>query len=164
MHRWKARSGSLFGSVCSAVLLVLSVSGCGPPGYRFESSDTHDVVIKVPSSWKLVKSGVPASSDGTPGAAGNWLAVFDGASHPSVDHVTSDHTVAPVAMVRTLVVTKDQGAAATDDTLRDLLWPVSAARAPGRRGDRIHRYGLLVDHRSGHQHEDGARGARRVRL
>jgi hypothetical protein len=32
-----------------------------------------------------------------------------------------------VAMVRTLVVTKDQGVAATDDTLRDLLWPVSAA-------------------------------------
>jgi hypothetical protein len=127
MHRWGARPGPVLGGVCSAVLLALGLSACGPPTYRFESSETNDLVLKVPRSWSLVRSGVPANSDGTPADAGNWLAVFDSASHPSLDHASSHHAVAPVAVVRTLVVTKDQGSAASEDTLRDLLWPVSSA-------------------------------------
>ena len=127
MHRWKARWGPVLSGAFSLTLLTVGVSACGPPNYRFEASDSHDLVIMVPRSWSLVKSGVPANSDGTPGAAGNWIAVFDGARHPSLDHATSDHALAPVAVLRTLVVTKDQGAAATDDTLRDLLLPVTAA-------------------------------------
>ena len=71
MHRWKARSGPILGSAFSIALLAAGLSGCAPPGYRFEASDAHDIVIKVPRSWSLVRSGVPANSDGTPGAAGN---------------------------------------------------------------------------------------------
>lgn len=139
MHRWKARPRSVLGSVCAATLLAMGLSACGPPTYRFESSDTNDLVLKVPRTWSLVRSGVPANTDGTPADAGNWLAVFDSSNHPSLDHATSHHAVAPVAVVRTLVVTKDQGAAASDDTLRDLLWPVSpsgrqAAAATGFTG------------------------------
>jgi hypothetical protein len=108
------------------VVVLAALSACGPPSYRFEASKSDDVVIKMPRSWNLVQSGTPANSDGTAAAEGNWLAVFDSAPRPSLDHARSHHATAPVAVLRSLVVTRDEGTSATDDDLRDLLWPVSS--------------------------------------
>jgi hypothetical protein len=126
MRRWTAPA--LRATVISGAVAVLvgTLTACGP-SYRFESSAADDVVIKMPRSWNMVQSGVPANSDGTAAATGNWLAVFDSASRPSLDHVRSHHATSPVAVLRTLVVTKEEGTAATPDDLRDLLYPVSAA-------------------------------------
>jgi hypothetical protein len=115
------------------VALALSaalLAACGPPSYRFTSSDAADLVLKVPRSWNLVNSGVPPNSDGTPAEEGNWFAVYDADGNPSLEHVGAAHANAPVALVRTLVVPKETGEAATDDDLRDFWMPVSAkARA-----------------------------------
>jgi hypothetical protein len=108
------------------ILAVVGLGACGPPTYRFTASAADDLALKVPRTWNLVNSGVPPSSDGTPSVAGNWFAVFDGAAHPSLAHVQAPHTTAPVALVRTVVVAKDQGQSLTDDDLRDLWLPVTA--------------------------------------
>jgi hypothetical protein len=105
--------------------LVAVLAACGP-SYRFTASAADDLVVKVPRSWSLVNSGVPANSDGTPGAAGSWFAVYDAAPKPSAAHIQAPHATAPVALLRTFVITKDQGQALTDDELRDLLMPVTA--------------------------------------
>jgi hypothetical protein len=125
MRRWRAGPRRALFGVSAGAVLGLSLSACGPPTYRYESSDANDLVLKVPRSWTLVRSGIPANSDGTAADPGNWLAVFDSASKPSLDHARSTHATSPVAVVRTLVVTKDEGSTATDNTLRDVLWPVS---------------------------------------
>jgi hypothetical protein len=107
--------------------LLVALSGCSAPTYRFTASDADDVAMRIPRTWSLVKSGVPASSDGSPVAAGNWFAVYDAAGRPSVVHLGAVHATAPVALVRTIVITKAQGQAATDDDLRDVgLLPVTA--------------------------------------
>ncbi|HEY6798149.1 MAG TPA: hypothetical protein VI248_26015 [Kineosporiaceae bacterium] len=108
-----------------AVLLVAVLTACGAPSYQFMASDTDDLALKMPRSWNLVNSGVPPTSDGTPAETGNWFAVYDAADHPSMDHVTAVHASAPVAVIRTLVVTKEQGRSVTDDTLKDAWLPVS---------------------------------------
>jgi hypothetical protein len=125
MRRWNAfpLSGSV--KLPALVGLLLALTACGPPAYRFTANDADSLVVKIPRGWSLVRSGVPASSDGTPSAAGNWFAVYDGASHPTVDHVGSAHALAPVALVQTSVLDADQGRALTDDDMRDALLPVS---------------------------------------
>jgi hypothetical protein len=125
MSLWNALMRRVSVRLVVAVGLVAVLSACGAPSYRFTASDADDVALKVPRSWNLVNSGVPSASDGTPAAAGNWFAVYDAADHPTMDHVTAPHTTAPVAVVRTLVVTKEQGQSVTDDALRDAWFPVT---------------------------------------
>ena len=105
---------------------ALVVAGCGAPGYRFASNDADDLALKIPRTWSLVSSGVPPQQDGTPGAAGNWFALYDGSTHPDAGHLGAAHTTAPVAWLRTYAITKDQGQGLTDDDLRDLFLPVTA--------------------------------------
>ena len=129
--------------VCLAAVLVVMgtlVSACGAPSYRFTSNDADDLVFKIPRSWNLVKSGVPAQQDGTPAPAGTWSAIYDGSSPPDAGHLGSAHTTAPVAWLRTFAVTKEEGQSVTEDALRDLLLPVTpqgrlAALSSGLRGD-----------------------------
>jgi len=125
MRRWRAKPIRALLSAGALVLLSLTVGACGPPDYRYEASQADDLVMRVPRSWTMVKSGVPAKSDGTAGDAGSWLAVFDAADHPSIDHAQANHAAAPVALAETAVVTKEKGASLSDDTLRDVFLPVS---------------------------------------
>jgi hypothetical protein len=106
---------------------ALAVGGCSAPAYRFEASASDDVVVKVPRSWTLVRSGQPATSDGSTPTPGSWLAVFDGDSRPSISHAQANTAAQPIGIVLTFVVTKDQGKQLTLDDLRDAAGPVSAA-------------------------------------
>ena len=124
MHRRNTLAGRT-AVLTTALAVVAALSACTPPSYRFTASDADDLAVKVPRSWALVKSGVPPASDGTAGEAGNWYAVYDAAARPSADHFDSRHAVAPVAMVRSLVVTAEQGQSLTADDLRDLYVPVT---------------------------------------
>jgi hypothetical protein len=108
-----------------ALVAAVAVAGCSAPSYRFESTAANEVVLKMPRSWSLVRSGLPNNQDGTPAPAGNWVEVFDAAARPSVDHADSQHPTDPVATLRTIAVSKSVGAGVTDDQLRDLMLPVS---------------------------------------
>jgi hypothetical protein len=125
VHPWITRSRRVLGLGASLVVALLALSACGPPTYRFETSSTNEVVLKMPKSWNLVRSGTPASDDGSAAPTGSYLAVYDSHSRPSIDNVRSHHTNQPVAILLTMAVTKDQGTATTDDELRDQVWPVS---------------------------------------
>jgi len=111
----------------AAAALAVGLTACGAPVYRYTANDADDLVLKVPRSWNLVRSGVPPLQDGTPAPAGNWYAIYDAAPHPDVKHAGAPHTTDPVAWVQTFVVTKEQAAGLTDDDLRDILVPVSDA-------------------------------------
>jgi hypothetical protein len=125
MSHWNALAKRLPARLAVTAAAVALVAACGPPGYQFMASDADDLALKVPRSWNLVNSGIPPTSDGTPAEAGNWFAVYDAAAKPSLDHVTAVHTIAPVAVVRTLVVTKEQGQTVTNDALKDAWLPVT---------------------------------------
>jgi hypothetical protein len=113
-------------SLAGLAALVLGLSACGAPPFRYYASDTDELVLKVPRSWTQVRAGVPVGSDGKQ-TTGNWLAMYDAAPRPSVDHVQSVHATSPAALLASVTVTKDIGAALTDDDLRDEVLPVSTA-------------------------------------
>jgi hypothetical protein len=107
------------------VALAVVLSACGPPAYRFQANGTNELVLKMPRNWNAVSAGVPTNQDGTKAGKGNWLAAFDAAPRPSLDHVRSNHATSPAAIMVSLAVTKEEGQGVTDDTLRDRLLPVS---------------------------------------
>lgn len=108
-------------------LLGSTVTACGPPEYRFHTSATNELVLKMPREWNQVRAGVPLGNDGQQAPAGNWLAMYDAAPRPSVAHVQSIHATSPTALVASQAVTKEVGGALTDDELRDQALPVSAS-------------------------------------
>jgi len=127
MRRCAARPVRPASVVCGLLLATLAAAGCSAPSYRFEATAAGEVVLKLPRSWSLVRSGLPANQDGTPAPAGNWVEVFDAAGRPSLDHAESLHPADPVATLRTVAVSKSVGSGVTDDDLRDVMLPVSEA-------------------------------------
>lgn len=111
------------------VVLALALSACGPPQFRFYANDTNELVLKVPRNWAQVSAGVPVGSDGT-STTGNWVSYYDAAPRPSAEHVQSVHATSPTAVMASITISQQVGAALTDDELRDQVYPVSApARA-----------------------------------
>lgn len=153
MRRWTTlllhRPARLLAAAATVAGLVAGLGACGAPAFRFEANDRDDLVLKVPRSWTLVRSGVPALSDGSPAPAGNWFAVFDASPHPAVAHLGATRTTAPVARVQTFELTKDQVGALTDDDLRDVMLPVTDAgrRAAAANGQVTDGFRLLADER-----------------
>lgn len=113
--------------VAAVAVLGAVLAACGPPDYRFHASATNELVLKMPRSWSLVRSGVPVGQDGQQADAGNWVAMFDAAARPSTEHVQSGHATAPTAVMASIAVTKEVGAALTDDELRDYVFPVTSS-------------------------------------
>jgi hypothetical protein len=116
------------GVAAAAATAAWSLSACGgPPQYQFASSSADDVVFRLPWQWSQVRSGAPVASDGTVATDGSWFAVYDGDPHPNISHVASLSVTSPLVLARTVVVDKATGAAVTDDQLRDVALPVTAA-------------------------------------
>jgi hypothetical protein len=108
--------------------VVVTLSACGPPAYRFQTNATNELVLKVPRSWTEVRSGVPTGADGQKAPTGNWMALYDAAPRPSAAHVQSPHATSPTAIMASVTVTKEDGGALTDDDLRDQFLPVTVSR------------------------------------
>jgi hypothetical protein len=115
-------------TVVVALAAVLSLSACGAPSYRFQTSDTNELVLKLPRTWAEVRAGVPVGTDGKKAPSGNWLAFYDAAPRPSAAHVQSVHATAPAAIMASAAITKENGSTLTDDDLRDQFLPVSKGR------------------------------------
>lgn len=115
-------------AVVMAALTALTVAGCAPqPAEKFITTDANDVVIKIPRSWTLVQSGPPVGTDGTAATDGSWLGLFDASAKPSLAHAKSVSATEPVAVVQSVVTTKERADQITLDDLRDAYLPVSAA-------------------------------------
>jgi hypothetical protein len=127
MVRWRLRRARPAGLVIAAAVVLLVTACGGPPRYQFASSAADDLVFKLPWGWRLLRSGAPVASDGTTATDGSWYAVYDADPHPDINHLNSTSTRSPVVLARTLVVDKSVGASVTDDQLRDVALPVSAA-------------------------------------
>jgi hypothetical protein len=111
--------------------LVLILTGCGSPTYRFVGSDDRDLIMRVPRAWTVVDTGAALKAAGLdPAAQPGWTAFIDGSPQPDVKHVQSPSDEAPLLFAETIPLTKDQRASVTGDALRELVLPGDAdARA-----------------------------------
>jgi hypothetical protein len=112
-----------------AAVAVALLAGCGQPSHQFLSSTEDDVVVRIPTSWTVVRTGQLQTSASAP-APGSWFADLDGSSSPGRS-TFAQHTVSqPVAIARTIVLSATDAGSVSDNDLRDLVLPVSpSARA-----------------------------------
>ena len=107
--------------------LVLVLSGCGSPAYRFIGSDDRDLIMRVPRSWTVVDTTAALKAAGLdPAAQPGWTAFIDGSPRPDVKHVQAPSDDDPLLFAETIPLTKEQRASVTGDALRELVLPGDA--------------------------------------
>ena len=118
-------------TLVAAAGLAVGVGGCASPDYRFVGSSDHDLVIKMPRSWQAVDTDDVLKASGVdPATRSGWMAFYDAAPRPSVQHVRTSSATDPVLVAQSFDIDEDQRATLTDDQLRNALLPVTAdARA-----------------------------------
>jgi hypothetical protein len=104
--------------------LVLVLTGCASPSYRFIGSDDRDLVLRVPRDWTVVDTGAALKAAGLdPAAQPGWTAFIDGSPRPDVKHVGAASDEDPLLFAETIPLTKEQRAGVTGDALRELVLP-----------------------------------------
>ena len=119
--RHVARAAALALAVAGAGVLA----GCGQPSQQFVSSTEDDLVVKVPSSWTVVRTGPLQTSASSAPAPGSWFADLDGSSSPGRTQFGQHSASQPLAIARTYVLSGSSAGSVSDDDLRDLVLPVS---------------------------------------
>jgi hypothetical protein len=104
--------------------LVLILSGCATPTYRFVGSDDRDVILRVPHTWTVVDTGAALKAAGIdPTTQPGWTAFIDGSPKPDIKHVPAASDDEPLLFAETIPVTKAERASVTGDALRELVLP-----------------------------------------
>ena len=118
-----------------AAVVVVALSGCANPEYRFISSTEKDIVVRVPWEWtrldddevrKLGQS--PEEQEQEPQTPeGSWSAYFDAAPKPAPGHVVGRDLAEPVVLLQSADLPEAARDTLTTDQLRDVYLPVSEA-------------------------------------
>jgi hypothetical protein len=118
--------------------LVLALSGCGQPAYRFVGSSDRDSILRVPRAWKPVDTDAALKATGVdPSTQTGWTVFYDGSSKPGVAHVATASTADPVLIAETIPLTKEQGASVTGSDLIELLLPWTADQRAQATKDKV---------------------------
>jgi hypothetical protein len=107
--------------------LVLVLTGCAAPAYRFVGSDDRDLIMRVPRSWTVVNTSAALKAAGIdPSSQPGWTTFIDGSPRPDLAHVPAASDDDPLLFAETIPVTKEQRASVTGDALRELVLPGDA--------------------------------------
>ena len=110
------------------VILIVVLTGCAQPSYRFVSNNDHDLVMRLPRNWTPVDSKASLKASGIdPGTAVRWTAFFDASPKPSVDHMKNVSTDDPILFAESVPLTADERAGVTAEAMREILLPGTAA-------------------------------------
>jgi hypothetical protein len=105
----------------------LALSACAAPTYRYIGGSDHDLVLRVPRSWSPVNTKDALKATGSDPSTAGWIVFYDAYDHPNVKHVTLASSEEPLLSAQTIKVPSDERASVTDDGLRDLILPGTAA-------------------------------------
>ncbi len=107
--------------------LVVILTGCGEPAYKYVGSSDRDAILRVPRSWSAVNTDdVLKASGADPAAQTGWLVFYDASPKPKVAHVQTGSAADPLLVARAIPLSKDEGASITGEDLRELVLPGTA--------------------------------------
>ena len=110
-----------------ALLLGVTLSGCGAPQYTYVANSGESTYFKVPHGWHQISGGAlqNAMAQLQLGAAG-WQVAYEAGSSPSADDFLSFGANEPFVFAEIGKLTQAGSQELSYDSLRDFLLPVTS--------------------------------------
>ena len=116
-----------------ALLLGVSVTGCGAPQYTYVANSSQSTYFKVPNGWhKIGATALQHAMEEALGSSGaGWQVAYEAGTDPTANDFLSFGASQPFvfAEIGTLTSTASQGL--SYDSLRDFFLPVSSTARQG---------------------------------
>ncbi len=125
----------------TGLVLAVLVTGCARPAFTYIANADRDAVLRVPSNWSPVSTDAVLKAGGQDPSQGGygWLVFYDADAKPSTAHLRSESVDQPVMIAQSLDISPQNRTGLTDDTLRNILQPVTT---DARASDEVSRAGM----------------------
>ncbi len=129
-----ASKTSRFGKVLGGLGVLLAAgtaAGCAAPQFTYVADSSANAYFKVPYGWHRISDVSLAAQFKTPGSSlgqnGIWDIAYDAALAPTAVHLFSPNATKPFAFAFVTPLSSSASQSMSDDRLRDVLLPVTAA-------------------------------------
>jgi hypothetical protein len=110
-----------------ALLLGVTVTGCGAPQYTYVANSGQSTYFKVPNGWHQI--GAPALDHELQtelGSSGGWQVAYEAGSKPTADDFLSFGSSQPFVFAEIGNLTSTASQELSYDSLRDFFLPVTS--------------------------------------
>jgi hypothetical protein len=125
-----SRLGKVLGGL-GVLLAAGAAAGCAAPQFTYIADSSANAYFKVPYGWHRISDVSLAAQFKTPGSAlgqnGIWDIAYDAAPAPTAVHLFSPNATKPFAFAFVTPLSSSASQSMSDDRLRDVLLPVTAA-------------------------------------
>ena len=111
-----------------ALLLGVTVAGCGAPQYTYVANSNQSTYFKVPHGWHQISGGaLQKAMEQVLGSAGaGWQVAYEAGKAPSADDFLGFTSGQPFVFAEIGTLTSDASQSLSYDALRDFFLPVSS--------------------------------------
>jgi hypothetical protein len=105
-----------------ALLLGVTVTGCGAPQYTYVANSSESTYFKVPSGWhKISDSSLTHELDQIEGGAAGWTVAYEAGANPTADDFISFDTNQPFVFAEIGQLTSTASRELSYDSLEDIF-------------------------------------------
>lgn len=112
-----------------AVLLGVTVTGCGAPQYTYVANSSQNTYFKVPSGWhEIGASALQKAMDNALGssAGGGWQVAYEAGGNPTASDFLSFGNSHPFLFAEIGMLNPTASQALSYDSLKDFIFPVTS--------------------------------------
>ena len=111
-----------------ALLLGVTVTGCGAPQYTYVANSSESTYFKVPNAWHKIDAGAlqHAMQEVTGSSGGGWQVAYEAGHEPTANDFLSFGASHPFVFAEVGQLTSAGSQALSYDELRDFFLPVSS--------------------------------------
>jgi hypothetical protein len=111
-----------------ALLLGVTVTGCGAPQYTYVANSSQSTYFKVPYGWHQINAGALSNAmEAVLGSAGSgWQVAYQAGSKPDANDFLSFGADQPFVFAEIGALTSTASQSLSYDALRDFFLPVSS--------------------------------------
>jgi len=111
-----------------ALLLGVTVTGCGAPQYTYVANSSQSTYFKVPYGWHQINAGALSKAmEAVLGSAGSgWQVAYQAGSKPDADDFLSFGADQPFVFAEIGALTSTASQGLSYDSLRDFFLPVTS--------------------------------------
>jgi hypothetical protein len=111
-----------------ALLLGVTVAGCGAPQYTYIANSSSNTYFKVPYGWHKISASSldQALEEATGSSGGAWSVAYEAGGHPTAKDFLSFDNSQPFVFAEVGQLTSTASQELSYDTLRDFFLPVTS--------------------------------------